>query len=910
MKKYLIFIIFLIRITLKAEIVNTSVGFYNNPIGISEEFLFFSWQSDKENIGQKAYQIIISDDYKLISKNIGNNYNSGKIYSSQNIRIKINHKNFLPAKKYFWKIKIWDTNNKVYLSDISYFVLSLNNEHWKNAKWIAFEILDDSLKVFPGVHGSGKNLGNKALKRSIIPCFRKNFILEKELKEAYLFVASPGHYEAFINGQKVSNYFLTPSWSNYKKRIYFNTYEVTKFLQKNNCIGIIAGNGFYYINRERYRKLTIAEGYPVVIAKLVVRYKDDTCEEIVTDETWKTFPSPIIYSSIYGGEDYDARKEQKSWNLPEFVDDNWQNVVINCNLSTELLTPEIIYPNTYKDVYKPVNSWKLYENSYVFDFGQNMSGIIKINVRGNKDDVITIFPAELISSNKDINQKNSGSPFYYKYILKGDSFETWQPSFSYYGFRYARVDFSSTDNKIIFLDSLKSIHISNSAPEVGNFNCSNILFNDIYKLIKWAIRSNMQSVLTDCPHREKLGWLEQTYLMGSAIHYNYDIYHLYCKIIYDMMDAQDNSGLVPSIAPEYVVFEGGFRDSPEWGSASIILPYMIYKWYGDTGILRSSWTMMKKYFNYLQSKAVNHILDYGLGDWYDLGPQKPGFAQLTPNALTATATYYYNAFILKEVAKVLKDTLSLKKFKILTDEIKNEFNKIFFDSVKCIYATGSQTAMAMPLVLDIVPIKYKNKVVKNFVDSIKKNDYKLTAGDIGFYYVLKALTDNGYVDIVYKMNNRDDVPGYGYQIKKGATALTESWQALESVSNNHLMLGHLMDWFFYALGGIKQQDNSIAYKNILFEPSFIDDLEFANIYFYSPYGKIVSNWKKIDNKIIYFVTIPSNCTALVKLNKKYIKSILTINNKKPKKLSNSENFIFINLNSGKYVIEMKKNNYE
>lgn len=886
----------------------TSVGYYKNPVGVSDEFLFFSWEikSQKKNFYQKAYQIIISDDCENISKNIGNVFNSGKVYSSNSILININFDNFLSAKKYYWKVKIWDKNNKCYFSDVSYFVTTLKNGDWKNAKWIAYEILDDSLKVFPGVHGGGKNLENKALKRSIIPYFRKEFIVKKEIKEAYLFITSTGHYEAFINGKKVGNFFLTPSWTNYKKRIYFNSYEVTEFLKDKNCLGIIAGNGFYYINRERYRKLTIAEGYPTVIAKLIIRYSDNSCEEIVTDESWKTAPSPIVYSSIYGGEDYDARLEQEEWNSFGFNDTNWKNVVINNKLSFELLNPEIIYPVTFKEEFRPTNIWKINENTFTYDFGQNMSGIINIIVRGNVGDQIKITPAELIFENKEVNQRNSGRPYYFTYVLKGNTIETWKPLFSYYGYRYAQIEIFRADasKKLLIIDTIKSIHISNSSPIVGDFICSNDLFNKTYKLINWAIKSNMQNVLTDCPHREKLGWLEQTYLMGSAIHYNYNIYHFYNKIIYDMIDSQQDNGLIPSIVPEYVVFDDVFRDSPEWGSASIILPYLIYKWYGDTSVLKRSWNMMNKYFDYLNGKAINYILNYGLGDWYDLGPQKPGFAQLTPISLTATATYYYDACILKEVSKILKEPELYQKYNIISENIKNEFNKVFFDSIRAVYSTGSQTAMAMPIALNLVPEKYKSKVIKNFVDSIVKNDYKLTAGDIGFYYVLKALTDNGYADIVYKMNNRDDVPGYGYQIKKGATALTESWQALETVSNNHLMLGHLMDWFYYALAGIKQDSNSVAYKNVLLEPCFINDISYVKSYFDSPYGRIISNWERIENVIKYWVTIPENSYATIKLNKKYVNQIMKINNKKAKKIKEIENYFIINLNSGKYLIEM------
>ena len=326
----------------------------------------------------------------------------------------------------------------------------------------------------------------------------------------------------------------------------------------------------------------------------------------MSDKSWKTSPSAITYSSIYGGEDYDARLEQEGWNTALFNDTKWSQC-LQIKSPVGQLLPEQDYPVTLMDSFEVKKIWHPSSNIYMYDFGQNASGIIKLIVRGRKGQTIKLIPAELINKFQLANQTASGSPYYFSYTLKSDTDEIWQPRFTYYGFRYVQVEGAvpdTSDNTLSqpIILQLKSMHNRNANPVNGSFECSNKLFNNIYTLINWAIKSNMQSVITDCPHREKLSWLEQDYLMGASIHYNFDIYHLYRKLCLDLMDAQYPEGFVPDIAPEFVVFNGGFLDSPEWGSSAVILPWLLYTWYGDKDILKAAYPMAKKYAAYLERK--------------------------------------------------------------------------------------------------------------------------------------------------------------------------------------------------------------------------------------------------------------------------------------------------------------------
>ena len=755
---------------------------------------------------------------------------------------------------------------------------------WAGARWISYENLPPGSRVVPGIHVHENPDNVRVNPETIVPLFRKRFEVKKPIRQALLFISGLGHYSAYANGNPIGESLLAPGWTHYDKQVLFNSYDITSQLHKGeNIIGAIVGNGFHYIGSERYHKLMIAFGYTKLICMLKITHEDNSTQLIVSDSSWKTVPSAITFSSIYGGEDYDARLEQKGWNSAGFDDSGWKSVQI-AEAPLGKLEPETMYPVKVMQRFLPQRQYSLDKNCFTLDFGQNASGIIAVKVKGQRGDTIRFWPGELLTPDKRVNQKASGSPYYFEYILKGDSVEYWQPKFSYYGFRYLTVEGAGSgmndavDSSAPSLLSCESLHIRNSAPSTGSFTCSSDLLNRIYSLINWAIRSNMQSALTDCPHREKLGWLEQSYLMGNSIRYNYDVYHLYRKKIRDMMNAQRENGLIPDIAPEYVEFSDGFLDSPEWGSAGILLPWMVYKWYGDRQLLEDAYPMMTRYVGYLSTKADKHILSHGLGDWFDYGPQPPGVAQLTPVALTATAIYYKDVHLISEIAGLLGKSDDALLYRLKSDSIRNAFNNRFYDPVRKIYATGSQTALAMPLCLNIPEQEERHEIFKSLRRTIENDGYALTAGDIGFHFLVEALSTPEYSELLYKMINRDDVPGYGFQLKKGATALTESWPALEEVSNNHLMLGHLMEWFYTCVLGISDAPDAIASNKIIIRPIPVGELTSAEGHYRSPRGDIKVSWKIVDDSFEMSCSIPANISAQVVIPTGYTSVTMTDDN--------------------------------
>lgn len=914
-KLYIILLYMLVVLPIWANVCDDTFGVYElsceqkiDPVGIDTAKPRFSWKISSQQRGfiQSAYHIIVSDSKEKLSKDEGNVWNSGKCLSDKSILVSYNGKELKSSTKYYWKVKVWRKggNKSSEWSKSGTFVTGiLSTDDWGKAKWIALEKDDDSKALFPGIHAPlvQNEIGDRMVGNYKLPIARKDISLRKELESAVVNISGLGHFDFFINGEKVENHFLDAGWTNYAKTALYVTFDVTDYLKKDNTLSVMLGNGFYNIPRERYFKQLISFGAPKVKMCMHLKYKDGSTEEVVTDKTWRMDESAITYSSIYGGEDYDARKEQIGWKYVGFDDNNWKRPIISdldINLRAQMSEPLFV-----RDTLLCVKKYKNSKGNWIFDFGQNFSGIVRINVKGKSGKQFLLRPGELLSNDSTINQSASGGPYYWSYISREKDNEAWQPQFTYYGFRYVEV--VGIDDVERF--DICGLHTTNSAPEVGHFICSLPLFNKTYNLIDWSMRSNMASILTDCPHREKLGWLEVAHLMQYSLQYRYSLPGFYHQIMQNIKDSQTNDGMVPSIAPEYVRFSDGFENSPEWGSASIIIPWYVYKCYGDDSLLKEYYPQMKKYLRYLSSRAKNHIIEYGLGDWFDLGPKNPGYSQLTSNGVTATGIYYYDIVIMKQVAELLSKNKDVEEFSLLADSVRVAYNDKYYNKENGTYDRNSQTANAMSLFMGLVDKDEYKRVYENLIKDIKECGYALTSGDIGYRYLLKVLEENGDADIIYKMNTRYDVPGYGWQLAYGATALTESWQAYGFVSNNHCMLGHLMEWLFCGLGGIGQDSSSVAYKQVVVKPQMPQGIKYVNTSFESPYGNILSSWERKKNNTIVNIEIPANTRGIVYLpySKKVYESGIEINKVRNCKIMEiNDEYIKVQVSSGKYYFDL------
>jgi hypothetical protein len=693
---------------------------------------------------------------------------------------------------------------------------------------------------------------------------RKEFALEKEVKRAVAYVCGLGHYELRLNGQKVGDRVLDPGWSNYRKTCLYTAYDITAQLAPGkNAFGILLGNGMYNVVGGRYTKFKGSFGPPKAILHLSVEYADGTSATVVSDASWKWAPSPVVFSCVYGGEDYDARKQLPGWDKAGFLGSAFKPVVA-VESPGGRLTSQAAPPIKVMQTYQALKVTQPRPGVAVYDFGQNCASMPKLAVKGPAGATVRMTPGELLNNDGLVSQGSCGGPVSYTYTLRGEGVEEWTPRFFYFGSRYLQVETSAPEaGSAPQIIALISQFVHSSAETVGSFECSNPLVNRIHALINAAIQSNLQSVLTDCPHREKLGWLECTHLLADCVMYNYDVPTFYAKIANDMADAQLGNGMVPDIAPEFTVFGGGFRDSPEWGSAYVIAPWQVCQMYGDRTLLEQHYEGMKRYVAYLESKATEQIVSHGLGDWYDVGPGGPGESKLTSKGLTATAVTYQDLTVLQSTAAMLGKADDSKRFEAQARAVKEVFNRKFFNADKDQYDRNSQTANAMPLTLGLVPDDHRAAVLDGLVSQIRAGGNRVTAGDVGFHYLVRALSEGRQGDVLYDMLVQDEGPGYAYQLKKGATTLTEAWDANPGPSQNHCMLGHIEAWFYKGLGGILCDPAGPGFKRIIIRPQTVAKLGGATASYESPYGRIASSWKREGGMLTLNVTIPPNTAATV-----------------------------------------------
>src|SRR5690606_33668426 len=412
---------------------------------------------------------------------------------------------------------------------------------------------------------------------------------------------------------------------------------------------------------------------------------------------------------------------------------------------------------------------------------------------------------------------------------------------------------------------IKSLFVSNTTNTAGTFSSSNEIFNKAHSLINAAVKSNFQATFTDCPHREKLGWLEETHLNGPGLVYNYQLEGFIPKIMRDISDAQWENGLIPNIAPEYISFGDDFTDSPEWGIAGVMLPWMYYNNYGDSSLIEQYYPVMKKYVDYLSTTAEGHILSHGLGDWYDYGEHAAGYSKNSPIALSATSHYFYATQLVAKAAKLLSITKDTQNYSALATQIKSAFNEKFYHSDRGTYGTGSQFSNAVPVFMDIVKPENKKIVLQSLIDTIEGNNYRLTTGDVGNRYLFQTLAENGKNEVMYKMHNHYDTPGYGFQIQFGLTTLTEQWDPRNGNSLNHFMMGQIEEWFYKSLAGITYDPENPGYKHFLLQPELVGDMEFVEASYESIYGTIRSKWERNDDRVLFEFSIPVNTTASIKL---------------------------------------------
>lgn len=819
-----------------------------NPIGIDNPSPRLSWNINDTRTGAKqtAYQILVGTDSLEVVSGKGNLWDTKK-QTASDILVTYAGEKLSPYTKYYWKVKVWDMENKESSSSVNSFETGMMNiKNWQGA-WI----------------GDGKDINYEPA-----PYFRKQFTANKTIKSARAYIAVAGLYELYINGEKIGNHRLDPMYTRFDRRNLYVTYDVTEQLQNGkNAIGVLLGNGWYNHQSKAVWDFDRApwRNRPTFCMDLRITYSDGSVETIPTDLSWKTSSGALVFNSIYTGEHYDARLEQKGWNAPDFDDSKWHGVGYR-GAPSQNVTAQQIRPihNVLTLPAKSVN--KINDRTYVFDFGQNMSGVTKINVSGEAGTEVRIKHGERLFDNGRIDMSNID--VYYRGDKEKDPFQTdililsgnddeYMAKFNYKGFRYVEV----TSDKPIELNqnSLTAYFMHSDVPPVGNINTSSELINKLCWATNNAYLSNLMGYPTDCPQREKNGWTGDGHLAIETALYNFDGITVYEKWLADHRDEQQPNGVLPDIIPT-----GGWGygtdNGLDWTSTIAIIPWNLYMFYGDSKPLADCYENIKRYVNYVDRISPNHLTIWGRGDWVPVKSR-------SNKELTSSIYFYADAKILANAAKLFNKQDDYKHYTALAEKIKNAVNEKYLNRETGIYANGSQTELSVPLFWKIVPEDMIAKVAQNLAKKVEEAGFHLDVGVLGAKAILNALSENGYPLTAYKVAAQDTYPSWGWWIVNGATTLLENWdlKAERDISDNHMMFGEIGGWFYKGLGGIFPDPEQPGFKHILLRPNFVKELKHFEAKHNSPYGEIISKWEWKKNTILCEIVIPANSSATLYL---------------------------------------------
>mgnify|MGYP001313601350 CR=1 FL=1 len=837
------------------KMIRLRCEYSHNPIGVQTSQPRFSWElsSSKRCQRQAAYQIIVSESEGNMSAGIGDLWDSGKVDSAETFHLAYAGRPLVSGQRCYWTVRCWDQAGAlIEAEEAAFFEMGiLSPEEW-TAQWIG---ADESIAA---------------------PLFRKTFHIAKTIKQASISVSGLGYFELYMNGNRVGDHVLVPNWTDYdnrqiegllypfddqtSKRVNYLQYAVTGNIQQGeNTIGVMLGNGFYN-QTERTIEGKMSYGTPRLIVQLALTYEDGTMEYIRSDDSWKSSPGPIVFNNVFYGEIYDARLEQPGWGNCSFDDSSWDYARLVRSPKGQL-TAQLSPPDKKISTLKPISRAEPKPLTYIFDFGQNFSGWVRIRMQGNAGQQVMMKFAENCSPDGALDTNSCGGDEQLQvdtYILKGQGIEQYEPRFVWHGFRYVEI---TGYPGIPELTDLDGIVVHASVESIGEFTCSEPLLNQVQNAYRGSQLSNMHGgVPSDCPHRERLGYTGDGHLTAEAAGYNFDMAAFHTKWIGDIGDSQNKqTGFVPHTAP----FNGG-GGGVAWGSAYIIMPWTMYHMYGDRRLLAEHYEGMKSWISYLSTRnRGGHLVEFEepdswfLGDWCI-----PGANELPPT-LVSTFYYAYTVKMMSKVAAVLGHEEDRNHYAELFGLICAAFNEEFFDPDTACYSVGRQGADLFPLVLGCVPEGYEDqvweRVLRHYRDDLGGH---LDTGIFGTFFLFELFSERGETDLALRMVTARDYPGYGYMIENGATTLWESWDGHDS--HNHPMFGSVSSWFYKHVAGLAPHPDTIAFGQAVFKPFRAEDLNHASARVHTIRGQYAVRWSRENSDgWACEIQVPFNCSAEV-----------------------------------------------
>ena len=892
----LIFILSVVQSQVK--VINPLCENLENPGSLDTKSPRFSWQlqSDKRNILQTAYEIRVSDSKESLSKGKNIVWSSGKVVSDESVHVAYNGKPIESGKKYFWQVRVWDQSEKASAwSTPAWWQMGLlNAADWK-AKWIEAGFAEDSI-VRPS------------------PLFRRQFNTSKKIKSATLYITAQGMYEAWLNGKRVGNDYLTPGWTSYKNRLQYQQYDVTNMLGAGkNALGVVLGSGWYrgfigFSGQQNFYGKKLA-----LLCQLAIEYTDNSQELILSDDSWKSATGSIISSEIYNGETIDARKEKTGWSSPTFNDADWSAVKIRSGNFPPLIAT-YNEPVRKKETFKALNIIKTPKGEQVIDFGQNLVGWVQIKASGKAGDKITLYHAEVLDKAGNFYTDNlRAAKQTNTYILKGDGEEFFEPHFTFQGFRYIKIEGYPGEIKP---ENFTAVALYSDMKPTGTFTSSNPLLNQLQHNIQWGQKGNFLDVPTDCPQRdERLGWTGDAQAFARTATFNMQVNNFFSKWMKDLAADQQPNGSVPFVVPN--VLGAGAGAACGWADAATIIPWTMYQAYGDKRILEDQYPSMKAWLGYIESVSKNDLWNTGFhfGDWlfYTMGDDNAGNAAVTDRYLIAQCFYAYSTQLLINTANVLGKPEDVKKYEALLKRVKDAFLKEYV-SPNGRLTSNTQTAYVLALQFDMLPETMRAQAADRLVANIKQYGTHLTTGFLGTPYLCHVLSRFGHTDIAYQLLLQETYPSWLYPVKMGATTIWERWNGIKPDGSfevpsmnsfNHYAYGAIGDWMYRVVAGLDTDIEGPGYKRIVINPHIGGNLTHAAASLETYYGKVSSAWKMTGENLEMTITIPANTKATVHIPTTSASSVKEMD----KLISSIQDIKILKSNNDEVVVELGSGDY-
>jgi alpha-L-rhamnosidase len=858
-----------------------------DPLGIDVTAPRLSWVLDHSQRGenQTAYQVLVSGRLETLNHDQGDQWDSGQVPSGESTQVVYNGKPVESGHTYYWKVRYWDNEKRAsdYSAPARFEMGLLSRQEW-NGKWIT---------------------GNE---------LRREFHLEGKVVRARAYVTALGYYELRINGEKAGDRVLDPAWTTYPKRVLYSTYDVTRALAAGqNAVGVTLGGGWATLG---YGMPSQKPYYsqPALLLQMNIELEGGKRISVVSDESWKAAPGPIVTNSVYDGEVYDARIEAPGWDRAAFDESKWTPAQVVAG-SSGAISAQMMPPIRVVDTLMPQKMTSPQPGVYVYDMGQNISGWAQLRVCGPRGTAVTLRFAETTFPDGNINQENLRSAKAREvYILRGAGEETFEPHFTYHGFRYIEVTgFPGTPG----LQTLRGRVAHTAVDTIGNFSASTQILNDIQRAIWWTQLTNLFSIPTDCDQRdERQGWMGDAQISAEEAMLNFDMAAFYTNFIRDMRDAQGDDGTIPETVPQ----KWGHRPAdPAWGTAYPTICWYMWQQYRDRRILEENYEGLKKYVQDLRRRAPDNVLRFNFnGDWIPMDE--------APGEVISDAYYFSDLTILKDVAGILGKTADEQEYSQLAQQVKDAFNQNFLNTKTHEYGGGSQTADSMALVLGLVPAKEIGQVEwRLFKNVLYLHNTHLTTGFIGTKFLMPALSDFHNVDLAYDLAVQTSYPSWGHMLERGLTTIAEVWPDKGErgmYSRDHPALGSVGAWFYQALGGIKPGSGGEGYRHIRIAPLIPEGLQWASATVDTLRGTVSSSWTYSAQMTRLDVTVPVNADAeiLIPKNPKITEGIIREGDKviwqKGKFVAGDDGVtaaheedrsIVVSAGSGHYVLQLSEN---